>query len=63
MVKSEFNKYLFETIIYNDVYNNTNIITIDTENKFDILEEYKHSIKEDIIDYLIECGDIKHKEE
>lgn len=63
MVKSEFNKYLFETIIYNDVYNNTNIITIDTENKFDILEKYKHSIKEDIIDYLIECGDIKHKEE
>lgn len=59
MVKSEFNKYLFETIIYN----NTNIITIDTENKFDILEKYKHSIKEDIIDYLIECGDIKHKEE
>ena len=39
MVKSEFNKYLFETIIYNDVYNNTNIITIDTENKFDILEK------------------------
>ena len=63
MVKSEFNKYLFETIIYNDVYNNTNIITIDTENKFDILEKYNHSIKEDIIDYLIEGGDIKHKEE